>query len=79
MIKTYCIVANPPTSEQIAAAIESPDTVRKSVDGTECVLKWKGPTPAPFQGKTTYTHVQILPIMHSVEWTVPMPHDDGDD
>ncbi len=65
---TYCIVTYPPTAEQYAAAIESPDTVRKSLDGTACVLKWRGNTPPAFAGLTLYTHAEIVPIMSSPAW-----------
>jgi len=71
-VKTYCIVPNPPTEAQFAAAIEGPDTVRTSLDGTLAVLKWTGPTPEVFEGETVYAHVNILPIMNSPEWSEPM-------
>lgn len=71
-MKTYCIVSNPPTEAQFAAAIEDASTVRTSLDGTLAVLKWVGPTPAAFEGETVYAHVNILPIMHSPEWSEPM-------
>lgn len=76
---TYCIVDFPASDEQYASAIESADTVRKSLDETKCVLKWQGDTPDAFSGLPAYTHAEILPIMHSSEWSAPDPHPPGDD
>ena len=73
MPKTYVIVSYPPSSEQIEAAIEDLETVRKSLDGTLCVLKWSGEEPPVFCGETTYNHAQILTIMHSADWSEPEP------
>lgn len=79
MTTIYCIVDSPATDEQYAAAIESSDTTRKSLDETKCVLKWQGDTPDAFSGLTIYTHAEILPIMHSDEWTSPDPYPPGND
>ena len=77
MTTTYCIVDYPPTGEQYDAAVESESTVRKSLDGSKCVLKWRGETPGAFSGLTTFTHSEILPIMHSSEWSSPELHPIG--
>ena len=74
---TYCIVDYPATAAQSAAAIESAESVRKSLDESKCVLKWAGDTPDPFEGLATYTHAEILPIMHSAEWAAPEPEMGG--
>ena len=76
---TYCIVDFPATAEQYDAAIETAESVRKSLDESQCVLKWSGDTPGAFDGLTTFTHAEILPIMHSSAWSAPMPHGDGGD
>ena len=76
---TYCIVPFPPTAEQYAAAIESPDTVRRSLDDSECVLKWSGNTPPAFDGLTLFNHAEVIVVMQSAAWTAPMPHGGGDD
>ena len=68
-MRTYCIVSNPATPEQYAAAIERQDTTRESLDGSEIVLKWDGPTPAPFVGLSTLTHAEIIALMATAEWS----------
>jgi hypothetical protein len=55
----------------------SADTVRLSVDGTKTFVKWDGETPPPsVQALTTiegtYTYSEILDILSSEEWTLPM-------
>lgn len=65
---TYCIVDFPASDEQYASAIESADTVRKSLDETKCVLKWRGATPAPFDGLPTMDHAAALALMSTPEW-----------
>ena len=55
----------------------SPDTVRKSVDGTKTFIKWEGETPT-FIGdivgsEGTYTYGEILEILATPEWTNPNP------
>lgn len=77
--KTYCIVANPPTGAQYEAAIESPETVRTSLDDTLAVLKWTGPTPAAFDGLPTLDHAGALAIMATPEWLEPIGTDTPDE
>jgi len=54
----------------------SADTLRKSVDETKTFVKWDGEPPtfvadlADTEGP--YTHTEILEILSSLEWTVPM-------
>jgi hypothetical protein len=51
----------------------SPDTVRKSVDGTRTFVKWDGETPSSVAALTTtegpYTYTEILEILSTTEWT----------
>lgn len=56
----------------------SPETVRKSVDGTKTFVKWDGPTiPDCILDLTTkegpYTYEEILTILATPEWTDPNP------
>jgi hypothetical protein len=67
---TYCVISFPPTAEQYAAAVESASTVRVSLDGATCVLKWPGPTPPAFAGLPTLTHVEALALMSTEAWQV---------
>lgn len=47
----------------------SRDTLRLSLDGTKCVLKFKGETPEFLVGLQQYNYEEILTIMYSPEWT----------
>ena len=53
----------------------SPDTVRKSVDGTKTFVKWEGNIPSCVNNLTTkegpYTYDEILTILATPEWTDP--------
>lgn len=47
----------------------SADTLRNSVDGTQTFVKFEGDTPSFLEGKTEYTHTEILAILAGEEWT----------
>lgn len=55
----------------------SVDTVRKSVDGQKTFVKWEGDMPNCVIFLTTkegpYTHLEILGILQTKEWTNPFP------
>ena len=58
------------TEEMIASAIQtSMSTLRKSLDGTQAILKWDGDTPTCFDGMTTYNHSEILTELAKSTWT----------
>ena len=58
------------TDEMIASAIQSSmDTLRKTLDGTQAILKWDGDTPTCFDGMTTYNHSEILTELAKSTWT----------
>tara|TARA_R110002050_G_scaffold233101_2_gene368873 strand:+ start:1724 stop:1954 length:231 start_codon:yes stop_codon:yes gene_type:complete len=44
------------------------DTLRYSVDGNKTIVKFKGATPDFLDGKTKYTHEEILIIVGTSEW-----------
>ena len=44
-------------------------TLRLSVDEKKTVLKFTGNTPAFLVGLQQYTHLEILAIMNTPEWT----------
>ncbi len=54
-------------------------TIRKSLDDTQFVIKWKdGYTPTFINNGNvvpvgTYTHAEILAIMATPEWSEPIP------
>lgn len=49
----------------------SSDTLRYSLDGTKFLLKFEGDTPSFLEGKTQYTHSEILAELATPEWTDP--------
>ena len=58
------------TEEMIYNAIQSSmDTLRKTLDGTQAILKWDGDTPTCFDGMTTYNHSEILTELAKSTWT----------
>ena len=58
------------TDEMIASAIQtSMSTLRKTLDGTQAILKWDGDTPTCFDGMTTYNHSEILTELAKSTWT----------
>ena len=51
----------------------SAETLRYSVDETKTLVKFRGDTPSFLDGKTQYTHSEILNILNSAEWTPEGP------
>jgi len=53
----------------------SADTVRKSVNLQKTFVKWDGDAPSFVSSivgsEGPYTHVEILEILNTTEWTVP--------
>ena len=47
----------------------SADTLRYSLDGSKTFVKFEGSTPTFLEGKTHYTHSQMLTILATDEWT----------
>ena len=43
--------------------------LRYTLDGTQAVVKYKGDQPSFLNGKTTYTHQEILAEMAKSAWT----------
>jgi len=74
---TYTIInVSDITDAIISDCIQSgADTLRKSIDGNQTVLKWKGQPPlwVSTLGLTTYSHQNILNIMKTAAWTVAPP------
>jgi hypothetical protein len=46
---------------------------RKSVDGTKIIARYEGATPSFLEGKTQYTHSEMLVITQTSEWNPPTP------
>ena len=49
----------------------SAQTLRFSLDGSQTFVKFDGSTPSFLDGKTQYTHSEILTILATDEWTDP--------
>lgn len=49
----------------------SADMLRYSLDGSKTFVKFEGDTPSFLEGKTTYTHSEILTILSGSDWTDP--------
>ena len=57
------------TEEMIESSIQtSMDTLRKTLDGTQAILKWEGETPTCFDGMTIYNHNEILTELDKSTW-----------
>jgi len=72
-MRTYVILdASEVGNVNFDAVIQrSTDTLRYSVDGSKFVIKFEGDTPSFLIGEPQYTQEEILPIMHSADWTDP--------
>ena len=51
----------------------SAEGLRYSLDGSKTFVKFEGDTPSFLEGKTEYTHSEILVILATDEWTSPDP------
>lgn len=75
-MRTYVIIDASEVSsvdfDQVAET--SADTLRyDSVDGTKTFVKYEGTQPSFLNGKTEYTHSEILAILATDEWTSDEP------
>ena len=70
-MRTYVIVDSAEVSNfdfsQLVDIDESHS--RKSLDGSKILARFEGDTPSFLEGKTQYTHSEILPILAGAEWT----------
>jgi len=51
----------------------SADTLRYNLAGTQTFVKFEGDTPSFLEGKTAYTHSEMLTILSGSDWTDPDP------
>tara|TARA_R100000008_G_scaffold81032_1_gene63899 strand:- start:1102 stop:1335 length:234 start_codon:yes stop_codon:yes gene_type:complete len=47
----------------------APGTLRYSVDNTLFLVKYRGTPPSFLEGKTLYTHSEIMEILQTAEWS----------
>jgi len=73
MSRNYVIIdASEVSSVDFDEVLEtSADTLRFSVDGSKTFVKFEGDTPSFLEGKTAYTHSEMLEILAGEEWTDP--------
>lgn len=49
----------------------SVNSLKYSLDGSKVLLKYEGDPPSFLEGKTQYSHSEILTILATDEWTDP--------
>ena len=69
----WIIRSYPQPQEVWDVVIERDATCRKSLDGTQVLLKWDGTTPALLANDVVYSHDVILTILAGTDWSEPMP------
>jgi hypothetical protein len=75
MSRKYVIIdADEVSSVDFSQVFEtSAQTLRFSLDGEQTFVKFEGSTPDFLDGKTQYTHSEILAILATEEWTPTNP------
>ena len=80
MIATYVIIGKDDLPSVtgwggVTVLPQSPDGLRWNHDpeGTKTIINFRAsdPTPSFLEGKTQYTHAEILEIVNTEEWTPP--------
>tara|TARA_R100000773_G_C4218740_1_gene117248 strand:- start:172 stop:420 length:249 start_codon:yes stop_codon:yes gene_type:complete len=73
VIITLADYDNAKLKEMILNSLQSSlDSARKSVNEEKIILKWNGTTPSVFENMTIYTHSEILNVLTTSEWNVPI-------
>ena len=76
MSRTYVIIDSDEVSSVDFSQVEetSADTIRYSVDNSQTFVKFDSDsTPSFLDGKTQYTHSEILNVLATDEWTPDEP------
>ena len=76
MSRTYVIIDSDEVSSVDFSQVEetSADTIRYSVDNSQTFVKFDSDsTPSFLDGKTQYTHTEILNVLATDEWTPDEP------
>ena len=77
MSRKYVIIEEGDVSSVNFSEVEetSASTLTWNIDpaGTKTFVKFEGSTPDFLEGKTQYTHSEILTILATSEWTDPNP------
>jgi len=71
MSKTYCIINSSDVSsinfDQVFET--SANTLRYSIDDSQTFVKFEGDTPSFLDGKTQYSHYEMLTTLSGSDWT----------
>jgi len=75
MSRTYVIIeAGDVASVDFSQVLEtSADTLRYNDDDSKTFVKYEGSQPSFLDGKTTYTHAEILTELAKEEWVGELP------
>ena len=76
MSRKYVIIDSDEVSSVDFSQVEetSADTIRYSVDNSQTFVKYDSDTtPSFLEGKTQYTHSEILNVLATDEWTPDEP------
>lgn len=66
------VILNTGDTVDFSAILESEsDSLRYNVEETKFFVKFEGDTPSFLEGKTQYTHSEILDVLATEEWTDP--------
>lgn len=73
MERTYVIISASEIDDIDFDAVlqDSTDTLRRSVDGTQALIKFEGDTPSCLEGEPQLGHQETLSLMATSEWTDP--------
>jgi hypothetical protein len=71
MERTYVIINTTEIDDIDFNAVlqDSPDTLRRSLDGTQALVKFEGDTPSCLSGKEQLNRSETLSLMATSEWT----------
>ena len=73
-MRSYVIIdASEVSSVDFNQVLEtSADTIRYNLAGTQTFVKYEGDTPSFLEGKTQYTHSEMLTILAGEDWSEPI-------
>ena len=78
MSKKYVILDSDEVPDIVFSEVfeTSADTLRYNSSGTQTFVKYEGSKPRFLYGKDTYTHSEIMAIIATSPWNIPMPDED---
>ena len=71
MERTFCLLTAAEVGDEDfdwAAVLESPDSLRWSLDGSQTFVKWEGDTPPDLAGKTLSTYEEMKTLLLTSAW-----------